>query len=538
MYRFFEILLSPFTNIFPKGFPVSKLIPLLILQICESFVGNSIGSYSGFMVMDFGMVSETNDAGFYSGLLSASFQLAQFISSFFLGVLSDNIGRRPILLFGSCGSFIATIMFGFSFNFWWAVVCRFISGFVNGNIGVIKTFMGEFSNKENRAQVFGLIGLTNGFGMIIGSALGGYLARPCIQYPKVFGGITFFETFPYILPNIVCACFTLIGVVLSFFYLQETKPREKTTDPWYIDVLTIIKKVYQRMIAIFKMAFSKEYQGLLCCVMYGIIGTQAAVLWSIIPLLFMASDEVGGFGWGTDQMGNFAMVSAIGIIVTQMFIYRPVVNKIGVLWTNRIGSIGSVSMFPLFPSIHYLSKYGKIVMWCGIVPINLFTQMTNQFCFASVMALIANSVKSDLLGTLNGLSQSMVAFLRMVAPLGSTPLFAWSLGNQFPLNIYFPFFCFMAFGFIDFFASLFLPKSINFPKEESLGKEYKQVPEEEMDNNKEKDGQSPKIDTEKENIKEEQDVAFSGKPSPFVEQKDVDFEIPLPEHLDDEEIEL
>ncbi|EDR23601.1 hypothetical protein EDI_305060 [Entamoeba dispar SAW760] len=92
--------------------------------------------------------------------------------------------------------------------------------------------------------------------------------------------------------------------------------------------------------------------------------------------------------------------------------------------------------------------------------------ITTQFCFASVMAMIANSVTSDLLGTLNGLSQSLVALFRLFAPLISSPLIAWSFTQKFPFNAHFTFFVMAVVPLINFLLLLLIPKSINYPKEE------------------------------------------------------------------------
>ena len=44
--------------------------------------------------------------------------------------------RKPALVCGLFGTVIASLMFGFSPNFWVAVLARFLWGFLNGNIGV------------------------------------------------------------------------------------------------------------------------------------------------------------------------------------------------------------------------------------------------------------------------------------------------------------------------------------------------------------------------------------------------------------------
>ena len=58
--------------------------------------------------------------------------------------------------------------------------------------------------------------------MIIGPSLGGLLANPTKTYPDLFGGIQFLENNPYFLP---CACsslFSVVGLVVGYFFLPET----------------------------------------------------------------------------------------------------------------------------------------------------------------------------------------------------------------------------------------------------------------------------------------------------------------------------
>jgi MFS family permease len=56
--------------------------------------------------------------------------------SFQWGKLADTYGRRPILLCGIAGTFFSITLFGFSLNYPWAIISRFVWGLLNGNIGV------------------------------------------------------------------------------------------------------------------------------------------------------------------------------------------------------------------------------------------------------------------------------------------------------------------------------------------------------------------------------------------------------------------
>lgn len=58
-------------------------------------------------------------------------------------MISDRIGRRPVLLFGVTSTIACELFFGFSQNFTWAILARLLWGMLNGNIGVVKTYISE-----------------------------------------------------------------------------------------------------------------------------------------------------------------------------------------------------------------------------------------------------------------------------------------------------------------------------------------------------------------------------------------------------------
>lgn len=54
-----------------------------------------------------------------------------------------NSPYRPAMLLGLCGTIFSITLFGFSQNFAWAVSARLLWGLLNGNIGVVKTYLSE-----------------------------------------------------------------------------------------------------------------------------------------------------------------------------------------------------------------------------------------------------------------------------------------------------------------------------------------------------------------------------------------------------------
>lgn len=65
------------------------------------------------------------------------------------GRLSDQIGRRPILLTGLFGLGLSMLCFGLSRTFWYVVASRALAGALNGNTGVIKCMLSEITDETN-----------------------------------------------------------------------------------------------------------------------------------------------------------------------------------------------------------------------------------------------------------------------------------------------------------------------------------------------------------------------------------------------------
>ena len=57
---------------------------------------------------------------------------------------------------------------------------------------------------------------------IIGPALGGALAQPRLSYPNIIPEGSFFDRFPFLLPNLACTVILVCGVTIGILFLKET----------------------------------------------------------------------------------------------------------------------------------------------------------------------------------------------------------------------------------------------------------------------------------------------------------------------------
>jgi len=167
-----------------------------------------------------------NEVGYYSGMIASCFTLGSMFGSPLWGALSDQIGRRPVILVGLLGDFIFINLFGTARNIVTSLTFRFLHGLSSGNIAVAKTYLADVTDSTNESTAFGLIGLTFGVGVVIGPVIGGFLSRPAVHFPQYVSSGSLFDRYPYLLPCLVVSIYICIDLIFAFFFLDESKPRD------------------------------------------------------------------------------------------------------------------------------------------------------------------------------------------------------------------------------------------------------------------------------------------------------------------------
>ncbi|RWA04555.1 hypothetical protein EKO27_g10552 [Xylaria grammica] len=206
------------------AFPTLQLFLLAIVRLAEPIALTSIFPYAWSLVRHF-QVGNDQDASFYAGLLISAFSLTEALMGMYWGGLSDRIGRKPVLILGCLGTMFSMILVGFATNIWVALLGRAFGGLLNGNIGVIQTMVGELVTKpEHEPRAFAVMPFVWSMGTIIGPAIGGIFADPHQSWPGIFTQESWFTTFPYLLPNAICATLLLVSIVLGWLLLEETHP--------------------------------------------------------------------------------------------------------------------------------------------------------------------------------------------------------------------------------------------------------------------------------------------------------------------------
>ncbi|OAX85556.1 hypothetical protein ACJ72_00050 [Emergomyces africanus] len=209
-------------------FPSRQLFILALCRICEPIAFMSIFPYVYYMVSSFKVTNDDRKIALYAGAVTSAFTFAEFTTGVFWGKMSDNFGRKPVLIIGLVGTAISMVVFGFSPSLPVALIARALGGLLNGNIGVLQTTVAELvTDKGHQPRAYSIMPFVWCLGSIVGPAMGGALAQPCDNYPQLFRRNTIFDRYPFLLPNLVCVVILCFGITIGILFLEETHPEKK-----------------------------------------------------------------------------------------------------------------------------------------------------------------------------------------------------------------------------------------------------------------------------------------------------------------------
>jgi len=116
-------------------------------------------------------------AAIYGGWLWFVFAVLQFFCAPLLGNLSDQYGRRPVILFSLFALGLDYLVMGLAPTIAWLFVGRAVAGMAGASYTPAYAYLADISPPEKRAQNFGLVGAAFGMGFILGPAIGGVLGE-------------------------------------------------------------------------------------------------------------------------------------------------------------------------------------------------------------------------------------------------------------------------------------------------------------------------------------------------------------------------
>lgn len=351
---------------------MNRSLIVIFAAICLDAVG--IGLVFPILPRLLEEVTHSPDVAPYIGIMTALYAVMQFVFAPMLGALSDNLGRRPVLLVSLAGAAINYVVMAFAPQLWMLFLGRAIAGLTSANVSVAMAYITDISPPQTRARRFGLFNAMFGAGFIVGPVLGGLLGDHWLR-----------------LPFIVAAVLNALNLLLAFFILPESRsPARRQIDLAALNPLRPLGWVF-------------SLKGLL----------------PVVLVFFILSATGDAYGtcwalWGFDTFGWNGLwiglsLGAFGVCQTlvQAFLPGPATRLLGERWAVIVG-IGCASTALLAMAF---ASQGWMVF--AIMPV---------FALAGIgapafQAFVTRKVDPALQGQLQGVLASAVSLASIVAPL-------------------------------------------------------------------------------------------------------------------------
>lgn len=240
----------------------------------------------------------TASAAWAIGVFSIAWAAMQFVWSPLLGMLSDRVGRRPVVLISNFGTAIDYAVMALAPNLGWLFVGRLISGGTTASMSVASAYIADVTEPDKRAAAFGIIGSAFGVGFVLGPAIGGLLAN---YDPR----LTFW----------VAMAFSLLNFCYGFFVLPESLPRERRS-------ATLDWKRANPFGSLKMLARHRELSGL---TLVNFLDNVTHEVYTTVFVLYCLAI----FGWSTGQIGLCLALVGVTSIVGSGFVVGPLVKRLG-----------------------------------------------------------------------------------------------------------------------------------------------------------------------------------------------------------------
>jgi DHA1 family tetracycline resistance protein-like MFS transporter len=335
---------------------------------------------------------DISEAAKYGGWISFAYAFTQFIFAPIVGNLSDQYGRRSIILISLFGFTIDYIVLALAPTILWLFVGRIIAGITGASISTATAYIADISTDENRAKNFGMIGAAFGLGFIIGPVIGGLLGQ--------YGA-----RIPFYAAAILC----LINFLYGYFILPES-----------LDISQRRKFSWKRANPVGSFKFLKKHPQIsslvITLILIYIAGHAVQTNWSYFTMY--------EFSW-TEKMVGISL-GVIGLLV-------GLVQGVLVRWLNpKIGHERSI-------------YYGLILYATGLFLFAFATKEWMMFVFLipyclggiagpALQSVITGSVPKSEQGELQGALTSLISATAIVGPPIMTNLFFYFTHDQAPFQ--------------------------------------------------------------------------------------------------------
>ena len=324
----------------------------------------------------------TGRAAEWVGALIATFSAAQFLAAPVLGGLSDQFGRRPVIILSLLGVAANYLLLAWAPSLAWLFLGRLLAGATAANFATATAYVADITAPAKRSQRFGLVGATFGAGFVFGPALGGVLGGYGLR-----------------LPFLVAALLSFANAAYGALVMPESLPLDKRRPfSWrranpvgLLHTLTADRTT-------------------------GWLSAAWALLWFGLGALqstFVLSTGLR-FGWTTAQNGWALATMGVSQALVQGLLVRPAIRWAG----ERGAALGGFALAGLAYICFGLAQAGWVIY------IAVVLQAIGAVSNPALRGLLSSKTGPELQGELQGGLSSMQGLTAVVAPMLASLVFS------------------------------------------------------------------------------------------------------------------
>jgi DHA1 family tetracycline resistance protein-like MFS transporter len=359
---------------------VTALIDVMSLGLIIPVLPKLVESFEG---------GDTARAAEMLGLFGTAWALMQFVFSPILGMLSDQFGRRPVILVSVFGLGIDYVLMAISPSLTWLFIGRLISGITAASFTAASAYIADITPPAERARSFGLIGAAWGVGFVLGPALGGILGAYGPRWPFW-----------------AAAALALLNWLYGLLILPESLPPERR-----------VQFSWEKANPAGSLTLLRSRPELL-----GLAGVNFLYMLAhnVLPSVFVLYTGFR-YGWTAFDVGLMLAATGVANILIQAVLVGPAVRYLGERGALLAGLAAGATGFAI-----YGLAPESAVFWTGI-PVFAFMGLVQP----GAQALMTRLAGASEQGQLQGANSSIMGLTGILGPGLFTLVFAWSIrGGQ------------------------------------------------------------------------------------------------------------
>lgn len=251
---------------------------------------------------------------------------------------------------------ILNTLFGLSTNFFMAFITRFLLGILNGLLAPMKAYCIEVCRTEHHALGLSIVHTAWGMGLVIGPALGGYLAQPAKKYPESFSKLSALGRFPYLVPSVAVSLFSAV-VLIVCIWLPETIHTHNCCKRKVTLHKTLESHRQNCADSTENKSLINNWPWMSATISFSIFALHDTAYGEVISLWAVSDRWYGGLSFSSEDIGNVLAVAGASLLVYQLFFYQWVDKIVGTINSSRIAAVLSTFIVASTPFMTYLYAF-------------------------------------------------------------------------------------------------------------------------------------------------------------------------------------